>query len=73
MSLVVRWLQQRRQPMGIHFPTLSTRMLSVAALACGALMIGLIALLPWEVDIGVAVASAIGWCIRLEHETAGEE
>jgi hypothetical protein len=47
-------------------------MLSVAALACSALMIGLIALLPWEVDFGIAVASAIGWCIRLEHETIGK-
>jgi hypothetical protein len=58
--------------MHIYFPTLSTRMLSVAALACSAVMIGLIALLPWELDFGIAVASAIAWCLRLEHETTGQ-
>jgi K+-sensing histidine kinase KdpD len=65
-------LPLRRHPMGVQFPTLSTRAFSVAALACS-VMISLLALLPWEVAFGIAVASAIAWCIWLEHETPGEE
>jgi hypothetical protein len=53
--------------MNVQFRNLSTRALSAAALVCGTAMISLIALLPSVVAFGIAVASAIAWCIWLEY------